>query len=57
MLTALAVCAVAVDLPGDETTNKKTLALVQSDPFHMERLRHNLAVFRALPMPKQELVK
>lgn len=54
LLTVFSACALAVDLPGDETTNKKTLALLQADPAHLERLRQNLAAFRNLPKDRQE---
>ncbi len=57
LLTAFAVCTLAVDIPGDETTNKKLLARWQSDPERMERLRHNLAEFRELPKEAQDRVR
>jgi hypothetical protein len=57
LLFAFTVCALAVDLPGDETTNKKQLALWQSDPVHIEKLRHNLAAFRGLSRDKQDVVR
>ncbi len=57
LLTAFAACALAVDIPGDETTNRKLLARWQSDPERMERLRFNLAEFRDLPKDAQERVR
>lgn len=54
---AFAFCATAVDIPGDETTNKKLLARWQSDPERMEKLRRNLAEFRDLPKEAQDRIR
>lgn len=50
----LSVCALAMDVPGDEATNRKLLAVWKSDPEKMDRIKQNLRAFRALPPDVQE---
>jgi hypothetical protein len=57
LVTLIAVCAWAVDPPGDEATNRRLLALYKSDPEKLERLRQSVDAFRALPAAEQERLR
>jgi len=57
LVALIAVCAWAVDPPGDEATNRRLLALYRTDPEKLERLRQGVAAFRALPPEQQERLR
>lgn len=54
MLTAWAV---GVDVPGDEATNRKLLAMWKSDPDRLNRLQQNVTLFQSLPRDRQEQLR
>lgn len=54
---ALAVCAWAADMPGDESTNRKLLKTWLEDTEHADRLKRNLAAFNAMSRSDQARVR
>ncbi|MBX7104831.1 MAG: hypothetical protein K1X57_12170 [Gemmataceae bacterium] len=56
LLCATAAWA-ALDMPGDEASNRRLLKLWAADPAHADRLRTNLVAFQNLPADQQDRLR